>query len=633
MNNQFELENKYLTAKLAYYNGNPIMSDSSFDSLEKLLKENNSKVVNQVGAKTKDFNFSHPTNMLSLSKIQTEKYDDGSTNYMFDDFISWYKKRTKIVGLLKLYSSPKFDGNAINVIYIGGKLTSIITRGDGEKGKDVTTTLKSLFPDTLLVEGISIDVEDIIEIRCEIVINKYLFDDKYSSEFANPRNYVAGVIGKDDSDKVKVSELEPLPLHFKLNGEHVSSDLFMSNEFVSTSRYEIEVDPMNFIDVIKNYEKMRSEFKYQLDGVVFSFSTSVRLELGENSHDPEWAIAIKFIPDEAITSVIGIEWNISKTGELTPVLLLTPVELGGTIVKRVSGYNYGYVLYKKLGYMSDIKVIKSGEIIPEVLEVVIPSDDFSGIPTVCPSCGTTLVIDDIHLLCPNESCGGKIAKQLARNCKLIELKGIGPKTIEYFSDDFNDLIDVICWVRTKGNSDEIEKYGINFNSRSHDNFLSIFNNIKSLTYGQVIVMLGYDNVGLKLAEQIANMYFEIEPDFTSQTKVLVDMLSTSETKQLVFEKVLQLESCGIKIEVPSVKVISSDTIFVCMTGSPKVFGFATKNDFVKECGIELIDVSISSKECKYLITDDYNSTSSKMKTANKKGIEIFTYGDFIKKLS
>lgn len=638
MNSIFQLENVYLSAKIAYYNGTPIMSDSEFDSLEKILKNYNSKVINQVGSKTKDYDFSHPTKMLSLSKIQTELYEDGNTNYMFTPFKSWYSKRISVIGQSKLLSSPKFDGNAINLIYIGSKLTTILTRGDGEKGKDVTSTLKSLFPNHIIFEG-SNKIEDTIEIRCEVVIDKYLFNDKYlRSEtnpdgFSNPRNYVAGVIGKDDYDITKVSELVPVPLHFILNGKHVSPDLFMSNDFVSNERYEVERDVENFVDIIKEYEDMRDSFRYQLDGVVFAFPTENRELLGQNSHDPEWSIAIKFIPEDATTLYFGKEWNVGKTGELTPVILLNPVQLAGTIVKRVSGYNLGFILKNKIGEGSLLTIHKSGDIIPEVQNVVTQSDNLN-IPTICPSCGGNLTIDDIHLMCNNESCSGRIGKQLSTNAKFIKLKGLGPKTFDWFSSDFEDLIDLIYWVRTEGFSMDIENYGIKYNSRTHENFIDAFNNIKSLTYGQVIVMLGYNNVGLKLADQIARMYFNIEPDFTSHDKSLISMLSTELVKNKIQEKVVKLMSCGIEVLVPIKKEesVSEDTIFACMTGSPKMFGFVTKEVFTHEFDGRLVDVSLTDKRCQFLITDDYNSTSSKMKTAKKKGIEIFTYNDFLEKM-
>ena len=371
MNKLFELENKYLNAKIAYYKGKPFLSDSEFDFLELTLKNNGSKAIDQVGAKIKDFDFTLPTKMLSLSKIQTELFEDSSTNYMITQFNDWYKKRTDKIGLSpKLIASPKYDGNAINVIYINSKLSSIITRGDGVKGKNVTNNLKKLFPEQLLIVGDDYK-SGVLEIRCEVVVNKNLFNIKYGSIFSNPRNYVAGVIGKDDYNEEKVLELTPIPLNCIYNGNNISLEYLNDNKFVNGIKYEIEIEIKDYVETVKKFERIRDDFEFQLDGVVFVFSETYRAILGNNSHDPEWAIAIKFIPDEAISTVVGIEWNVGKTGELSPVILLEPVTLAGTIVKRVSGYNGGYIVKNSIKIGTIVSLHKSGDIIPEISKIII----------------------------------------------------------------------------------------------------------------------------------------------------------------------------------------------------------------------------------------------------------------------
>ena len=165
------LEDRYLKAKIAYYEGNPIMSDAEFDALETHLKSLGSKVPEQVGAKRKDFDFSHPTKMLSLAKLQTEATEDG-TDYKEEDFRKWVNKNKAILGVLpELEASPKFDGNAINIIYQGTKLHNILTRGDGLTGKDITKRMAQHVPDELLLLGLDVQDTDTIEIRAEVVID------------------------------------------------------------------------------------------------------------------------------------------------------------------------------------------------------------------------------------------------------------------------------------------------------------------------------------------------------------------------------------------------------------------------------------------------------------------------------
>jgi DNA ligase (NAD+) len=377
MDNIDLLEEKYLKAKIAYYEGTPFLTDAEFDALESLLRDEGSKVIEQVGSKRKDFDFSHPTKMLSLSKIQTEATEQG-TNYAEDLFQRWFQKRKSEIKAVNpiLLSSPKFDGNAINIIYRGNELANILTRGDGFTGKDVTKRFISADKIPAKIDLPYIDefstfsANDAIEIRCEVVIEAKLFEEKYSGEFANPRNYVAGVIGKDEENSEKMSELDIIPLHYLINGKHVSQTIFGKNLAFSKD-YNIPFFAENYIDAIKSYENLRKIYKYQLDGVVISFPVEYREMLGENDHDPEWALAIKFVPVEAVTTVEGIEWNLSKMGELIPTLLLKPVLLDGSTVRRASGYNAKYILDNNIKSGTLVSICKRGDIIPAIQRVII----------------------------------------------------------------------------------------------------------------------------------------------------------------------------------------------------------------------------------------------------------------------
>jgi len=192
------LETLYLKAKIEYYEGTPIMTDPEFDAIEKILKELGSKAPEQVGSKRKDFDFPHPSPMLSLSKVQTEKNEDGTTNYMEDKFNTWLLKRATTLrmppGDLILQASPKFDGSAINIIYRNGTLENVLTRGDGALGKSALKRFKPRLPE-------KIDINGVVEIRCECVIDTDIFEEKYygskeDGKYANARNFVAGVIFK-----------------------------------------------------------------------------------------------------------------------------------------------------------------------------------------------------------------------------------------------------------------------------------------------------------------------------------------------------------------------------------------------------------------------------------------------------
>jgi len=172
---------------------------------------------------------------------------------------------------------------------------------------------------------------------------------------------------------------------------------------------------------------------------------------------------------------------------------------------------------------------------------------------------------------------------------------------------------------------DYEKYGIKRGSRSHEIFYDAFKNIRSLKYSQVILMMCYDGVGRKLSEQAAREYCGLKPDYTSMEKALVAKLQEPDIKAHIMNAVSELEKLGIVIDIPKDKVIDTTSIKVCMTGSPKEFGFKTKEEWIKQFP-NVIETDI--KDAQYLITDSYTSKSSKMKTADKKGIKIVTYSDF-----
>lgn len=619
------LEEQYLKAKIAYYEGEPILSDTEFDALEQLLKHNGSKVIEQVGSKRKDFDFAHPTKMLSLLKIQTETIENG-TNYMEDEFHNWYNKRAKIIDRsVSLLASPKFDGNAINIIYRGTKLSSVLTRGDGSYGKDITKRFRKMIPNEISVRDLRINDSDTIEIRCEVVINIKTFNEKYSKDFANPRNYVAGVIGKDEEDDLKVSELSIIPLHFLVNGKHIEQRHFSPNILFGLNVNKMFI-PDIYVSIIKSYEELRKAYEYQLDGVVISFPIQYREMLGENSHDPEWSVSVKFVPIEATTEYEGIEWSVSKRGEIIPTVLLKPVLLDGSVVKRASGYNASYILKKKIGIGALISIFKAGDIIPEIQNVVSVLDmTLDDLPKVCPSCGTKLEFNDVHLICTNTKCEGRIAKQLANALKILDIKRIGDKTIEPFAKNFLNMYELIRWVFLYGETPDIEQYDIKHGSRSQEIFVDAFKNMKSLNYEQVIQMLGYENVGNKISIQLAKEHAGLDFDYSHLERAVVEKIRDPKVSNYIKGVVEDLERMGIMIDRPKKK--DNNGFGICMTGSPKTFGFKTKEDFLLQF-TNIKEVSLSDPDCKYLITDSYESTSNKMGVAKKKGIEIRTYGDF-----
>ena len=252
-------------------------------------------------------------------------------------------------------------------------------------------------------------------------------------------------------------------------------------------------------------------------------------------------------------------------------------------------------------------------------------------PTHCPSCQSELTFDGIHLFCSNDNCEGRIACKLSAACGMLDLKGIGGQTIKPFAKDFKNMYELMHSVLNPSPEVgiEYEKYGLKQGSRSQQIFYDAFRNIKSLKYSQVILMMGIDGIGRKLSEQAALEYCGLTPNYASIEKALVKKLQEPEIVSYIKEAVKTLESLGVTIDKPGTKVNNDNmkTVYVCMTGSPKAFGYKTKEEFISNFP-NVVEVSVTDKNCQFLITDDLNSTSGKMKNAEKKGVKIVTYGDF-----
>jgi len=645
METQFEIENKYLRAKIAYYEGNPIMSDDEFDILEMGLKTIGSKVVNQVGAKRKDFDFQHPNPMLSLGKIQTEE-----GNIMYAELKAWYDKRIKMLSEKGIsFKTPllewlmKYDGNAINCIYKGNKLVEILTRGDGISGKNVTNKISSLVPSELILSNIT-DPDSTYEIRCEAVMPLKAFEKvnkeriaNGEQEFANARNFIAGVLGDDKIKTNYINDIVLIPLHLLENGNHLSVEYLVNwKQLPRICKSYMSAYDVNFFN---EFVELRKTSPFGLDGIVVSFPAEYRKYLGQNDHDPEWSIAIKFVPEETSTDVVGIEWNVGKTGELAPVVLLKPVTLAGTIVKRASGYNGGYIIKNKIGVGAKVSISKAGDIIPEIISILSPATSNFDLPEDCPMCGNPLTFDNIHLMCNNDSCDGKMIKRFGVGAKVLDLKGVAGKTLTPFVGHFDSILDLFVWVRENAKDETaFEVFDFKLGSRSLEIFIKAFTNIKTIPLAKVIESFGLDNIGKSITREAANFYCGAEYDFKCQEKVLVELVKSDDFKTKVFDYVNKLEALGVKIEMPKNKnsLITNtvknapikEQIYAELTGSPKP-QWKTKEEFM-ELFTNLENVALSDSKCKYLITDSYSSTSGKMKAANKKGIKIITYNDFYK---
>lgn len=391
-----QAEEKYLKAKYYYYViGEPIMLDVDFDKLEELLKENNSKIVELVDfptikeiedlgfdssnivsfTKRNEVRYKHLTPYKSLEKIQINDEE----NIPYSTLTNFF---TRINNINSFECSLKYDGNGIELIYDNGVLIQALTRGDKLEGLDKTDKLKHLVPNT-------ISLKTKCQIRGEIVINKELWKRKYykvePGKISNPRNFVAGVLYREDYSISEIKDMIYVAYDLTLfdNDEslYVDNTMIYLHELGFNNKYK----PTTIvISNVSEFESMYYEMKnhkensqFLIDGIVIKYPEKFRKILGETNHHPKHSVAIKFPTDEVSTTIIDIEWTLGKNRELTPVGILEPVELNGSMVRRVSLHNMGYIIDNLCFPGAIIGIAKKGEIIPQLTCVIEPSANAS----------------------------------------------------------------------------------------------------------------------------------------------------------------------------------------------------------------------------------------------------------------
>ncbi|MCK9574519.1 MAG: hypothetical protein M0R51_00930, partial [Clostridia bacterium] len=540
-------EKLYLNAKEKYYQGEPILTDAEFDRLELELKNEGSNVIEIVGFDDRNLKFPHISPMLSLSKYQTDKLTGQPP---IANAIDWMKQH--IVGKQEHFEwTPKLDGNAGNIIYKKGKLHLALSRGNGTKGRDITDKLFDQLPKT-------IPCLSTVEIRGEIVMPRAIFNKKYAAEFANERNLVAGILAKDvtPATKSRLKDIVFMAVEIKKHDdgivEYMNIDCLTDWGF--NKQYPLEKYWVHYSDFEKSFYKMKdyreNRAPFLLDGFVIKVAEKYREQFGENSHDPNWAIAIKFAPKDVSTPNETLQWNFGKTGEMIPVGIFEPVDLDGTIVKRASLYNYGFVIKNKVFPGAICTIVKAGDIIPQVVAVTAPGDESKfNAPTHCPHCKSKLVIEDVHLMCKNSDCSGIKKAMFSQGVAMLDLFGVGGSMIEdIFNSGFTEAIDLLN--PTKFNKQTLISKGIVTDGKIVDNLFSEIENTKELPLQKLILMLGYQGMGTTTSKQVANLVAGVDYNFSGLQKTIVEGFEKGQPKRIKLDNAIGELMQFIDIKMP-----------------------------------------------------------------------------------
>ena len=657
---KIKLLNKY--NKFYYQNQNPLVSDKKYDELkseilelEKKYSLSNSKSPSvKVGYKpSKKFEkFKHKVKMLSLANAFTK-----------EDLLNFQKKNINFLALNKNYEfeynvEPKIDGISASLNYKNGKLVRGLSRGDGEEGEDITENLKTIKDIPLNISHK--DFPEEIDIRGEVFIENNDFK-KIENDFANPRNAASGSLRQKDPKKTELIPLKFIAYTFGFSSSMKSNK--QSDFIKNLNKWGFKTSELNKkikgIDNLINYhsdlEKKRFSLNYDIDGIVYKVNEFIlQKRLGFMATAPRWAIAHKFSANYSITKIIDIDIQVGRTGALTPVAKVKPVNIGGVIVSNATLHNEDEIIRKDIRIGDTVKIERAGDVIPHVISVdkklrSLKSKKYI-FPDKCPSCGSKTIKDynsvtkkvDAVRRCSNEGFGcEKISIEKLKHFvskDALNIEGLGKKVIEKFWDlKFIKYPDDIFNLDFQKIS-RLEGWG----RQSAENLKNSINKSKKIKLDKFIYSLGIRHIGQENAKLISEFLGDY-PSFIKlkdQNKIEelsnIDGIGDTQTSSLknFFNNKLNLKVISSLSEILIIEkniLKKKDGVFfnkiLMFTGKLNDISRAEAKSIVENNGGKI--VSNVSKKLDYLITGD-KPTLRKVKMANDLKVKILNQLDFEK---
>ncbi len=633
-----------------YVKNNPIISDFKFDQLLKKLEKletlypdliTSDSPTQRVGGEPLD-SFStveHKVAMLSLDN--TYNYEE---LHEFDD------RTKKNVGEVEYVVEPKIDGVGVALLYENSVLVRGATRGDGIKGDDVTSNLKTIRTIPLRLMGNTLKN---VEIRGEVYMpltgfKKYNKEQEKKGEpvFANPRNAAAGSIRQLDPRIVELRPLDIFVYFISFTDKKFSSHYKALEELKKAG---FRVNPLvkkvdNIEDVIKycnKLEKKRESLDYDIDGAVIKVdSISKQKELGETSKNPRWAISYKFAAKQATTRLEDITIQVGRTGTLTPVAVLKPVKVGGVTVSRATLHNFDELKRKDIRIGDWVLVERSGDVIPQVVKSI--KEKRSGgekrktTPKKCPICRSSVlrIEDEVAVRCVNHLCPARLKWRVRyfASRDAMDIDHLGESTIDKLIEE--GLIDNIADLYHLKKEDILKLEG--FKDKSAQNLLDSLENSKKQDISRLIYGLGIRHVGKYAAQILASKYQSIDELAEASTEELKEIdglgdktaeaigsfFATTENIRLIE----QLKTIGVKTkEIKKEGLPLKGNKFV-FTGGLSNLSRPEASDLIKQQGG--IVVSSVNKDIDYVVVGD--NPGSKYEKAKKLGLNIINEDKFIK---
>lgn len=645
-----------------YVLNSPTISDKEFDDKMRELQDlehsypefydENSPSMRVGSDINKNFNqVAHKYPMLSLANTYSEA-----------EVQDFYERIQKALNEeFEICCEMKYDGTSISLTYENGKLIRAVTRGDGEKGDDVTDNVKTIRSIPLVLKGN--DYPELFEIRGEILMPWSVFEklniEREANEeplFANPRNAASGTLKLQNSSIVASRQLDSY-LYYLL-GDKLPHDGHFEN-LEEAAKWGFKISDLTrkcktiqeVFDFINYWDVERKNLPVATDGIVLKVnSLKQQKNLGFTAKSPRWAIAYKFQAEQALTRLNKVTYQVGRTGAITPVANLEPVQLSGTIVKRASLHNADIIENLDLHIGDMVYVEKGGEIIPKITGVEREQRSFMlgekvQFITNCPECGSKLVRyeGEAAFYCPNEAIcppqiKGKIEHFISR--KAMNIDGLGPETVDLFYrlgliKNIADLYNLTC-----EDIKELERMG----EKSAENIINGIEKSKEVPFERVIFALGIRFVGETVAKKIAKSFNTIEELENSDyeklitideigekiAKSIVSYFSNEDNRQIINRlKMAGLQLYRLEDDLNSYtdklqgKLIVISGVFV--HHSRDEYKVLIEKNGGKNVG------SISSKTSFILAGE--NMGPAKLEKAQKLGISIIGEDDFLKLIS
>ncbi len=654
-NNKIKEEIANLSHQIEYYNkkyyedDEPEISDYAYDKLTKKLRELEKKYpeyklkdspISRVGGKAKSIfaKVNHTTQLQSLQDV-----------FEFNDVEEFVDKVLKEYGQnVEFVVQTKIDGLSVSLEYVDGKLVRGSTRGDGFIGEDVTENLK-------VIKDIprQLQSNDTIELRGEVYLSRAEFEkineellEKGKPLLSNPRNAAAGTLRQLDSKLVENRHLSIFVFDI-LNGKKKELDSqnleYLKSIGVTVIEYmKVCKNKEEVINAIKEIGNLRDSLAYDIDGAVVKVNNlNIRQEMGQTIKVPKWAIAYKYPPEQKQTQVLDIITQVGRTGQVTPMAILKPVRVAGSIISKTTLHNFDYIKEKDVRITDTVIIQKAGDVIPEVVEVVLSKRNEDAkpyaIPTNCPVCGEPLEREEdiVALRCINSECPATIYRSIthfaSRDC--MDITGLGDAIVEQLIDE-KLLFDVadIYYLKYE-DIVSLERFA----NKSADNLIKAIEKSKNNSLDKLIFGLGIRHIGKRAAKILSQNFKDIYElmqsnidelneldDFGNiMAQSVYDFFRKDKTKEII--KKLDEANVNLKGNIKTLdsNILEDKTIVV--TGS---FDNYSRNDIVEiiEKNGGKFSQSVSKKTSFVVAGSD---AGSKLTKAQNLGVQILDIEEFL----